>query len=272
MKRMYLLLSLLVLPHLPLSGGVQSGIFGGREAKPHSRPYMASLQTRGHHVCGGVLIREDYVLTAAHCLQFQPLVVVLGGHDITKKEASQQRFQLKETQFHAHPQFKHPTQFHFDIMLLKLKPKAKLDEYVEVLEMPQRFGKIPARLQCEVAGWGRRVLGRGAESVLYEANVTLANSKACRKIADNYFNVDQMACSFSKGKDGFCQGDSGGPLVCRHNNKDIVYGVDVYTGSPCDTADYPQVYTSVAHFLPWITQELHGKHYGNHNVTMETVV
>uniref|UniRef100_A0A3Q0S125 Peptidase S1 domain-containing protein n=1 Tax=Amphilophus citrinellus TaxID=61819 RepID=A0A3Q0S125_AMPCI len=43
-----------------------SGIVGGREAKPHSRPYMASIQYLGHHSCGGILIREDFVLTAAH--------------------------------------------------------------------------------------------------------------------------------------------------------------------------------------------------------------
>ncbi|XP_076118570.1 mast cell protease 1A-like [Alosa pseudoharengus] len=269
---MHLLLCLLVLSHLPLSGGVQSGIFGGGMAKPHSRPYMASLQTGGHHVCGGVLIRDDYILTAAHCYKLKPQEVVLGGHNITQRESSQQRIQLEEKDFHTHPQFKHPNQFHFDIMLLKLKPKAELNEYVQVLELPRRLGRIPARLHCEVAGWGRRVLGRGAESVLFEANVTLASSKDCRNIAGNHFSVDQMSCSFSKGVDGFCQGDSGGPLVCRHNNKHILYGVDVYTGSPCDTPDYPQVYTSVAYFLPWIKEELHGKNYGNHNVTKETIM
>uniref|UniRef100_A0AAY4BN35 Peptidase S1 domain-containing protein n=1 Tax=Denticeps clupeoides TaxID=299321 RepID=A0AAY4BN35_9TELE len=52
-----------------LLDGLETGIFGGVEVKPHSKPYMASLQSRKHHVCGGVLIREDFVLTSAHCLE-----------------------------------------------------------------------------------------------------------------------------------------------------------------------------------------------------------
>lgn len=44
-------------------------ILGGQEAKSHERPYMASVQVNGKHVCGGFLVSEQWVLSAAHCLE-----------------------------------------------------------------------------------------------------------------------------------------------------------------------------------------------------------
>uniref|UniRef100_A0A673H251 trypsin n=1 Tax=Sinocyclocheilus rhinocerous TaxID=307959 RepID=A0A673H251_9TELE len=84
-----------------VTGGMESGIIGGKEAKHHSRPYMASIQYINHHTCGGILIRQDYVLTAAHCLN--PVVVVLGAYNINKKEKSQQRIPV--IKYIQHPMF-----------------------------------------------------------------------------------------------------------------------------------------------------------------------
>lgn len=47
---------------------LQPSIIGGREAKPHSRPYMASLQFGKVHACGAALLHRRWALTAAHCL------------------------------------------------------------------------------------------------------------------------------------------------------------------------------------------------------------
>ncbi|XP_029988038.1 chymase-like isoform X2 [Sphaeramia orbicularis] len=76
---------------------------------------MASLQICGTHVCGGFLIREDFVLTAAHCRQSSTMTVVLGAHNITRKEPSQQRMEVDE--YFEHPHYN--GKFNDDIMLLK---------------------------------------------------------------------------------------------------------------------------------------------------------
>lgn len=56
-------------PLPPAPGQPRGRILGGSEAQPHLRPYMASLQLDGEHICGGFLIAEQWVLSAAHCTE-----------------------------------------------------------------------------------------------------------------------------------------------------------------------------------------------------------
>ncbi|NWZ25719.1 CFAD factor, partial [Asarcornis scutulata] len=73
-------------------------ILGGYEARPHLRPYMASLQLDGQHVCGGFLIAEQWVLSAAHCTEgtngklFQ---VLLGAHSLTEPEPHKRLYRVR---------------------------------------------------------------------------------------------------------------------------------------------------------------------------------
>ncbi|XP_053185103.1 granzyme B-like [Scomber japonicus] len=232
---------------LSISGAMESSIVGGRVAKPHSRPYMASLQVRGHHICGGILIREDFILTAAHCKKDEQMTVVLGAHDITKEEDSQQRIQVK---YHPHPEFN--GQFDNDIMLLELKKNATLNKYVKPIGLPKKGGKIPANIECAVAGWG--LTGDKSQSpVLREAKEKMQSSSKCKNKWGEYFNVDHMICTtFPKG--GICQGDSGGPLICNTKPQ----GITAFTSSDCNDPRYPHVFTKVHAFLPWIKEVMQG--------------
>ncbi|XP_059199602.1 granzyme E-like [Centropristis striata] len=233
------------------SGASESGIVHGKVSKPHSRPYMASLQIRGHHTCGGILIREDFVLTAAHCKNSEPLTVVLGAHDIRKKEKSQQRIQVAK--YHQHPDF--TGQFDNDIMLLELKENAKLNKYVKAIGLPEKDGKIPANNICTVAGWGQTADDEPASNVLKEATEKIQSPSECKKKWKVFIPKQMLCTKFDKKKGGVCQGDSGGPLLCNSKPQ----GITAFTAKgDCNNPKYPHVFTKVSFFLPWIQKVMKG--------------
>ncbi|XP_017276129.1 granzyme B-like [Kryptolebias marmoratus] len=240
------LFSILLL--VTITGATESGIVGGRVAKRHSRPYMASLQFQGHHSCGGVLIRKDFVLTAAHCKQpdAREMTVVLGAHDRSKKEKTQQLFQVAK--YFQHPNY--TGGYDYDIMLLKLRTNAKLDKYVNLIGIPKKDGKTPANVNCSVAGWGRTGPKKPTSNVLKETTEKVQFDSECRKAWGEYFHPLRMICTkFDKKKGGICEGDSGGPLIC--NTK--LQGLTAYTAlNECDNPKYPHVFTKVSFFLSWI--------------------
>ncbi|XP_058396803.1 granzyme H-like isoform X3 [Diceros bicornis minor] len=102
---------------LPPEAGTED-IIGGHEAKPHSRPYMALVQfvvNERKMRCGGVLLRKDFVLTAAHCCG-SSVSVTLGVHNIQAQERTQQVIPVRRDI--PHPDY-NPKNFSNDIMLLK---------------------------------------------------------------------------------------------------------------------------------------------------------
>uniref|UniRef100_A0A3P9KI59 trypsin n=1 Tax=Oryzias latipes TaxID=8090 RepID=A0A3P9KI59_ORYLA len=245
---------LCVLLMVSTAGASEGGIVGGRVAKPHSRPYMASLQFQGQHSCGGILIRDDYVLTSAHCKNdVQPMTVVLGAHDISKKEKTQQRFKVQK--YNQHPDYK--CEQANDIMLIKLETKAKLNKYVKPIELSKKNGDIRANIKCAVAGWGQTAVDKPASNVLKEATEETQFKAECNNIWKEHFNSTQMICTkFSKKTGGICQGDSGGPLIC--NNK--LLGLTAFTQeNSCDNPKFPHVFMKIGSFLPWI-QDVLKKH------------
>ncbi|XP_035885561.1 granzyme B-like isoform X2 [Phyllostomus discolor] len=96
-------------------------IIGGHEAKPHSRPYMASLciqdedEDEEETRCGGVLVKKNLVLTAAHC-NGRSINVTLGAHNLQKPEKTQQVIRVKRAV--PHPDY-NAKDISNDIMLLQ---------------------------------------------------------------------------------------------------------------------------------------------------------
>ncbi|KAK3543595.1 hypothetical protein QTP70_023955, partial [Hemibagrus guttatus] len=233
---------------------MESGIIGGKEAKPHSRPYMVSVQINNEHKCGGMLVKKDYVLTSAHCVNDteysgkDKLEVVLGAHNISKKEPQQQRIRVQI--FIKHPCYKRKEPVN-DIMLLKLKSKAKLNNNVNTIDLLKNNENLPANLECSIAGWGRTSQDSTASSVLREVTLKVQDNSECKNRWKQYFDTDSMICTAPDGRHAFCQGDSGSPLICGNDPQ----GLAAYTHpDDCLNHNYPEVYMKISYFLLWIKQ------------------
>ncbi|XP_041791585.1 serine protease 57-like [Chelmon rostratus] len=229
-----------------LNGADGSRIVGGREAAPHSRPYMASLQLRGRLNCGGALVREDFVLTAAHCRIPVPYTVVLGADSLAGNEPTKQEFTAVRSI--PHPDYDGHAN---DIMLLKLNGRANLTEAVQLI--PLKRGRLSRSSRCITAGWGDVGDNNTLPARLQEVNVTSISQRTCRRRWRNVPITRTMVCGVGGGNfQGFCSGDSGGPLVCDG----AAAGVVSFSGRRCGDPRTPDVYTRISSFGDWITSVL----------------
>ncbi|XP_073322794.1 granzyme K-like [Pagrus major] len=232
-----------------------SEIINGKEVDPNSLPFMALLMNG--QVCGGILIGQKWVLTAAHCAAAAPgkKEVLLGVHSYSAKDDSRQRIQI-ERQI-PHPWYE-PEVHVNDLMLLKLKKAAKKTKTVKWLPLGKTI-KYPADgTPCLVAGWGKtdNEVNKMSDALM-SANVTVINRIKCNSTyygARPYITTG-MICAGSSGKKvaDTCQGDSGGPLLC----KGVLVGVTSFGGPVCGVANKPGVYAFLSEKqLTWIQKTM----------------
>ncbi|XP_062946180.1 cathepsin G [Cynocephalus volans] len=231
-----------------LPPGAEAGeIIGGQEARPHSRPYMAYLeiQTPTHmNACGGFLVREDFVLTAAHCWG-SPINVILGAHNIQRREKTQQRITVRRAI--RHPGYNQQNHLN-DIMLLQLRRRARRNRAVQPVALPRTQERVRPGALCTVAGWGLVNLSRRTDR-LREVQLRVQRDQKCSSHFNFYNGQTQICVGDPRERKSAFKGDSGGPLLCNN----VAQGIVSYGNR---NAVPPAVFTRVSSFLPWIRRTM----------------
>ncbi|XP_062068249.1 granzyme A-like [Lepus europaeus] len=231
-------------------------IIGGQEVTPHSRPYMALLETNKGSICAGALIAKDWVLTAAHCDMSRKSQVTLGAHSRTKAEPEKQKIAIKK-QF-PYPCYD-PDTNEGDLSLLQLKKKAKINKNVAILQLPKMGEDVKPGTLCQVAGWGMTANHQRTPSEsLREVNVTVIDRKTCNDGKHYDFNpvigLNMICAGSDKGGKDSCHGDSGSPLLCAGTLRGITsFGEEWKCGDP----RRPGIYTLLSKkHLSWINKTM----------------
>ncbi|KAM5191807.1 granzyme A-like [Mantella aurantiaca] len=248
MKLLFLLQLSAIFLILLFDGQACVKIVGGKEAKPHSRPYMVYIKEKIVY-CGGTLINPHWVLTAAHCETKRTSSIILGAHSISANETTKQVRKISRVITHERY---NKLSLDNDVALLKLSTKATLTYAVKPLPLPGGCKEPVKGTVCSVAGWGRINNNEIYADKLKEANVTIMNRRACNRYWRGRITKN-MICTSEKRKTETCNGDSGGPLVC----KGVLRGIVSFGKNKCGIPGNAAVYTNLnCKIITWIYKQM----------------
>lgn len=270
-----------LLPEIGLCGvDVNDRIFGNPETDPDLYPWTAQLEyTKVNHkkefICGGALINNRYVVTAASCVSEEGLkngstltAVRLGEWELSTADdcwfyaatdcsPEPLDITIADTIIHENynPRLKNQEN---NIALLRLAESVKYNEFVKPICLPRTqtlktqdyHGKT-----LLISGHGSRKLRDSLDGV--------SNAK-CNDIygQTNVSIVDSQFCAGGlHGEHNLCRSDTGGALMAhtysdKGDNYLYLAGILSSTPTPCDKEGWPSVYTRIGTYVDWIESQL----------------
>ncbi len=223
-------------------------IVGGSRASIADHSYTVYLASSdGFQFCGGTLVAENKVLTAAHCTagkQPAGITVVAGRED----KESGAGIATPVSQIWVHPEFK------------DVRSGADLSVLTTEQNLPYTPLALPTAADADlyaagqpglILGWGRTAVDGPASRYLLKATVPLVADQDCTNSYPAYLPAAMVCAGVPEGGVDSCQGDSGGPLIVDGR----LVGITSW-GEGCAAPGKPGVYTRVMSYLDQLEEQL----------------
>jgi len=249
------------LPRIPLDDLLRrenGRLIGANLTEPNEFPFVVSFQRRNilgfTHTCGGVIISENWVLTAAQCVfdLEDPLLarVVAGEYSLNEVEGLEQY--KGAVKVYRHPLFNNNTKVN-DLALIELNsPLDFTNGTVSPVVLPGRVGEeTAAGTFVTTIGWGAIVSGGiGAVDKQRKIRTQVIGDAECGTAYGGVLPPAQICSGTTAGGVGPCDGDVGGPVVTEGPIPQLIGLVSYSYG--CAVRGFPAIGTQVSYFLEWI--------------------
>ncbi|XP_055384116.1 chymotrypsin-1-like [Condylostylus longicornis] len=226
-------------------------VVGGTDAEEGEFPYIVSLRSSfGSHSCGGSILNNQWILTAAHCVGAGANGITIQ-YGVTKIDSSGPNVS-KVSKVITHEKYSPSDNYRNDIALLKLTEPIQFNDKVQPVKLPTQNQEFPHGTSSLLVGWGLDKSGGSIQKILQKVDLIVFSDAECTSRHGGRTDSSQICGGVPEGWKGQCNGDSGGPMSVNG----VQVGIVSWSVKPCTVPPYPGVYTKLSHFIDWVNEKI----------------